>query len=67
MFARIILKINYCVIAITTLSRGIGMSFFDTEEAHAVMLACAAAKAIIDLENSVALAVKDVRRKSLLS
>jgi hypothetical protein len=34
--------IDYCFRFITGLSRGIWMSFFDTEEAHAVMLAYAA-------------------------
>ena len=41
------------------------MSFFDTEEAHAFMLAYAAANSIIDSENSVTLVVKDFRRKFL--
>ena len=35
-------QIDYCFSSVTTLSRGIWMSFFDTEEAHAVMLAYAA-------------------------
>ena len=34
--------IDYCFSSVTTLSRGIWMSFFDTEEAHAGMLAHAA-------------------------
>jgi hypothetical protein len=29
---------DYCFSSVTALSRGIWMSFFDTEEAHAVML-----------------------------
>ena len=33
---------DYCLISITRLCRGIWISFFDTEEAHAVMLAYAA-------------------------
>ena len=34
--------VDYCFSSVTTLSRGIWISFFDTEEAHAVMLAYAA-------------------------
>jgi hypothetical protein len=34
--------IDYCLSSIGTLIQGIWMSFFDTEEAHAVMLAYAA-------------------------
>ena len=33
---------DYCFSSVTILSLGIWMSFFDTEEAHAVMLAYAA-------------------------
>jgi hypothetical protein len=33
---------------VTTLTRGIWMSFFDTEEAHAVMLAYAANGGFVD-------------------
>jgi hypothetical protein len=36
--------IDYCLSSLTQLTRGIWMSFFDTEEAHAVMLAYAADK-----------------------
>jgi hypothetical protein len=31
--------IDYCLSSVVTLTRGIVMSFFDTHEAHAVMLA----------------------------
>jgi hypothetical protein len=34
--------IDYCLSSLTQLTRGIWMSFFDTEAAHAVMLAYAA-------------------------
>jgi hypothetical protein len=37
-----ILFFNYCFSSVTTAVQGIWMSFFDTEEAHAVMLAYAA-------------------------
>jgi hypothetical protein len=36
------MEFDYCFSSVTTLSQGIWMSFFDTEEAHAVMLAYAA-------------------------
>jgi hypothetical protein len=40
-YAQANLAIDYCLSSVTTLSRGIWISFFDTEEAHAVMLAYA--------------------------
>ena len=41
-FHKGICVIDYCFSSETALTRGIWMSFFDTEEAHAVMLAYAA-------------------------
>jgi hypothetical protein len=45
-------QIDYCFYSKTTLPQGIWMSFFDTEEAHAVMLAYAAYGGPLDHRSS---------------
>jgi hypothetical protein len=45
-------KIDYCFSSVTRLFRGIWISFFDTEEAHAVMLAYAANGGPVDHRSS---------------
>ena len=41
-YSQAVKEIDYCLSSIGSLIQGIWMSFFDTEEAHAVMLAYAA-------------------------
>jgi hypothetical protein len=48
----IILLIDYCLNSVTTLTQGIWISFLDTEEAHAVMLAYAANGGPVDHRSS---------------
>jgi hypothetical protein len=43
---------DYCFSSVTMLCRGIWISFFDTEEAHAVMLAYAADRGPVDPRSS---------------
>jgi hypothetical protein len=45
-------EIDYCFSSETALTRGIWMSFFDTEEAHAVMLAYAVNGGPVDQRSS---------------
>jgi hypothetical protein len=51
-FYKGICVIDYCFSSETALTRGIWMPFFDTEEAHAVMLAYAANGSPVDHRSS---------------